>query len=316
MPTKHYLNLNYASATNAASSACPISPTTFKITESARKPPLPEIREWIAECPPHADDEILLAGGEPTLHRDLFEIVREFVSYCKDIKVFTNGVKLAREPYALEALVSGISGFEVALFGATGRSHDAITRRPHSFDQTVEALNNVLRLRDRQDVRVVVGLLVAKHCYRELSRHRPAVHQQAPGVDEFSINRLIYSDNALASEAMVSWGEAAPAVNEAAEVARGYGYQINVWPVPLCVFKQQNQRFVEAQVRGLEPGQMVRSTLRYLDPVVASAVSQSGGVSRGEMAAPKVCRTCTYQGLCGGVEREYVDRFGEAGLGF
>jgi MoaA/NifB/PqqE/SkfB family radical SAM enzyme len=315
VPTKHYLNLNYICNEHCVFCASDLT-NNIQDQRIRKQLTLPEIREWIAECPPHPDDEVLLAGGEPTLHRDLFEIVGEFASYCTNIKVFTNGVKLARVAYAGQAVMSGISGFEIALFGATGESHDAITRRPHSFDQTMEAINNLLRLRDRRDVRVVLRLLVAKHCYRELPDIVRVVHEQAPEVDEFSINRLIYSDNALASEAMVSWAEATPAVNEAVEVARGYGYPVNFWPVPLCVFKGKNQRFVEAQMRGLAPGQMVRSTLRYLDPVVASAGSHIGGASSAELAAPKVCRTCAYQAACGGVEREYVVRFGEDGLGF
>jgi MoaA/NifB/PqqE/SkfB family radical SAM enzyme len=121
----------------------------------------------MAKCPPRRGDQVLLAGGEPTLHRDLFEIIRQFAGRCEDIRLFTNAIRLADEAYARETIAAGVSGFEIALFGATAATHDAITRRPRSFEQTMTALGNLVRTREGRKITIVVRLLVARHNYAE-----------------------------------------------------------------------------------------------------------------------------------------------------
>jgi hypothetical protein len=137
-------------------------------------------------------------------------------------------------------------------------------------------------------------------------------------VDRFSINRLILSDNALGSQAMISWPEAGAVINEAAALVRAYGYELGFWPVPLCVFRGDNAAFVEREVRRHARRHSVRSSLRYLDPVLASGTSigrSSGRSSCAERAEPDVCDKCCYNTVCGGIEDWYYERFGTTGLG-
>jgi MoaA/NifB/PqqE/SkfB family radical SAM enzyme len=313
VPTKHYLNLNYVCNERCLFCASDLT-NNLGGTRIARELTLEQIRAWIEECRPRRNDEVLLAGGEPTLHKDLLAIVREFAAHCRDIKLFTNAVKLANELDARAAITAGVSGFEIALFGATPETHDANTRRPNSFNQTIAALNNIVRARGRRRVSIVVRLLVARHCYAELPAIVRAVHRLAPGVDRFSINRLILSDNAREAQAMVSWSEAKAAINEAAALVRQYGYELWFWPVPLCIFHGDNARFVEAQVRRYIREGAAPSTVRYLDPVVVSRKAVKRSTSAGR-ASPDVCRSCIYQPVCGGVEDWYYERFGTTGLG-
>src|SRR5213078_3214401 len=128
VPTKHYVNLNYVCNEHCVFCASNLT-NNLKGTGVRRELTLEQIRAWIEEHRPRRDDEVLLAGGEPTLHKDLFAIVREFAEQCRDIKLFTNALKLADESYARAAIAAGVSGFEIALFGATPATHDAITRR-------------------------------------------------------------------------------------------------------------------------------------------------------------------------------------------
>jgi hypothetical protein len=157
-------------------------------------------------------------------------------------------------------------------------------------------------------------LLVARHCYGELPEIVRAVHSRAPGVDRFSINRLILSENARGTDAMVPWPEAAPAINAATTMMRQHGYDVAFWPVPLCVFRGDNAKFVAAEVRRAVRRPSARPNLRYLDPVVAAGKT-TGRSSCAELARPRVCDSCRYQPICGGVEDWYYERFGAAGLG-
>jgi MoaA/NifB/PqqE/SkfB family radical SAM enzyme len=313
VPTKHYLNLNYVCNEHCIFCASDLT-NNLRGPGVRRELTLDEIRAWIAERRPRRGDDVLLAGGEPTLHRQLFDIVREFAAHCRQITLFTNGVKLADATYACEAIAAGVSRFEIALFGATPETHDAITRRPGSFVQTIAALNNVVQARRGRRPSVVVRLLVARHCYNELPEIVRAVHRNAPGIDRFSINRLIRSDNARETEAAVAWPEASPAINAATTLIRQYGCDVSFWPVPLCVFRGDNAKFVEAEVRRAVRRPTTRSSLRYLDPLVAAGKT-AGRSSCAVLAQPRVCDSCRYQPICGGVEDWYYQRFGAAGLG-
>jgi MoaA/NifB/PqqE/SkfB family radical SAM enzyme len=312
-PTKYYVNVNYVCNERCLFCASDLT-NNLGGTRISRELTLQQIRAWIEECRPRRDDEVSLAGGEPTLHKDLLGIVQEFAAHSRNIKLFTNAIKLADQQYARAAITAGVSGFEIALFGATPATHDANTRRPLSFNQTITALNNLVRARGRRRVSIVVRLLVAQHCYGELPDIVRAVHRLAPGVDRFSINRLILSENAREAQAMVSWSEASAAINEAAALVRQYDYELWFWPVPLCVFHGDNARFVEAQVRRYVRKRTAPSTVRYLDPVVASRKVVGRSTQAGP-ASPDVCRSCVYQPVCGGVEDWYYKRFGAVGLG-
>jgi MoaA/NifB/PqqE/SkfB family radical SAM enzyme len=311
VPTKHYLNLNYLCNEHCVFCASDRT-NSMRGTVVRQELTLEQIKAWITEQKPRRGDDVMLAGGEPTLHRQLFEIVRAFGAHCKNITIFTNGVKLADRAYAHEAIVAGISNFQIALFGSKPETHDAITRRPGSFHETIAALNNLADLRPKREV--VVRLLVARQCFGELPDIVRAVDNLVRGVDTFSINRLILSNKARVAGATVSWAEAGPAINEAARLIREYGYELCFWPVPLCVFRGDNATFVEGEVRRRQGQRNVRSNVRYLDSVVVQGES-TGGTYGAKPAQPVVCETCPYQAACGGIEDWYYERFGTAGIG-
>lgn len=312
MRTRHYLNLNYLC--NERCVFCASDRTNSKPGGGVRQElTLQQIGDWIAAHRPRRADEVLLAGGEPTLHRQLFEIVRAFGAHCRDITLFTNGIKLADRVYAAETIEAGVSKFQIALFGATPHTHDAVTRRPGSFQQTIVALNNLADAGGKK--KVVVRLLVARQCLDELPQIVRVLRRDVRGVDEVSINRLILSDKARAAEAEVSWAEASAAINESARLILEYGYEFHFWPVPLCVFQGAVTSYIEREVARRLRRRNVRSELRYLDPAIARdrPAPSSGGAGR---ARPAVCQGCRYENVCVGVEEWYWEKFGAAGLGW
>lgn len=88
-----------------------------------------------------------LDGGEPTLYPHLIELIRSAraMGYTR-VNVTTNGRRLIYEPFARELVNSGISTLLVSLHGHQPHIHEANTRTPGSFDQTVHGLTSALRL--------------------------------------------------------------------------------------------------------------------------------------------------------------------------
>jgi len=88
-----------------------------------------------------------LDGGEPTLHPQLFDIIRHAVALgFAPINVTTNGRRLAYPEFARALVGAGLTGLLVSLHGADAATHEAITGAPGSFAETVQGIRNVLRL--------------------------------------------------------------------------------------------------------------------------------------------------------------------------
>lgn len=89
---------------------------------------------------------VVLRDREPTLRKDLPAIVRRLRERKPaSIAVLTNG-RLLLYPRATESLVrAGVTRFVVKLFGADAASHDAYTRVPGSFEQTLRGIAEARR---------------------------------------------------------------------------------------------------------------------------------------------------------------------------
>jgi MoaA/NifB/PqqE/SkfB family radical SAM enzyme len=316
MAVKYYVNLNYVCNERCVFCA---SDLTHNFRVPGEKPwvTLNDIDRWVGDARPGPGDRVMLAGGEPTLHRELFPIVQLLGGNCGDVTLFTNGLRLSDPGFARDAVRAGITRFEIALFGASADRHDAVTRLPGSFERTLTGLNVLAALRTEADFAIEVRLLVSRQSSPENPDIVRMVHERAPGIDAFSLNRLILSDNARNADATISWVEAHSSINESARLVRTFGYQLVFHSIPLCLFEGDNAVYVSRELdarsarvaAGLEPAGW---ELRYFDPMVRGGQEAEG--VRARLALPDPCLTCEYFDFCGRVEGWYVRRFGTAGL--
>jgi MoaA/NifB/PqqE/SkfB family radical SAM enzyme len=311
--TSYFVNVNFVCNERCVFCAADLAGGTTRV-EERRRLTLDDLTTWLDGELPGPADTVALAGGEPTLHRELFEIVRHLAQRGPRVNLFTNGLRFADERYAREAVDAGITRFEIALFGPDAATHDAVTRRPGSFECTIDALNVLGRLRRERDFVLEVRLLVS----RQTATHNPAivgvVHDRIEGVDVISLNRLILSEDAVAADATISWEEARSSINETATLSRELGYQLRFDSMPLCVFDGPNADHVRLSLQAAQhagPPPAPRA-FRYLDPVIAAGRSlQSVGAPT---AMPPPCAGCEYVSACRRVEEWYVERYGSSGL--
>ncbi len=315
--TKYYLNLNYVCNERCVFCASDLT-NNFRLDGRAPWLTLEEIRAWVGDTPPGPHDRVMLAGGEPTLHRELLPIVRFLGARCRNVTLFSNGLRLADPAFARACVEAGVTRFEIALFGASADTHEAVTQVRGSFARTLTALEVLTALRREYDFTVEVRLLVSRHSAAENPAIVRLVHARVPAVDAFSLNRLILSQHAVAADATISWEAARASINESTHLVRAYGYDLVFGAIPLCLFEGENARYVrtalarhaERIAHGLEPAAW---RTRYLDPALPSA---SGGeeVPVARLALPDPCLPCDYLPVCGRVESWYVRRYRTAGL--
>jgi len=93
-------------------------------------------------------DEVMFASGEPTLNASF----PTFVAWARElgyrrIGLTTNARRLGYEGYARRLFDQGLNHLVVSVHGPDARTHDAQTRTPGSFEQTLAALRTLTRLR-------------------------------------------------------------------------------------------------------------------------------------------------------------------------
>ena len=111
-----------------------------------------------------------LDGGEPTLHDDLFTIIRagRQMGYGR-IALITNGRRLSYPPFARELARSGVHEVLVSLHAAEEQLNQRITGAAGAFQQTVAGLTHILEAMGDAD-RVAVNTTVTAQNLEGLNR--------------------------------------------------------------------------------------------------------------------------------------------------
>lgn len=96
-------------------------------------------------------DMVDFLGGEPTIRRDLLELIK----YAKElgyeqISITTNGRMLSYYDYARKLVEAGLNSVIFSVHGCRKEIHDALTRTPGSFEQQMRGIENILRLREKE----------------------------------------------------------------------------------------------------------------------------------------------------------------------
>ena len=105
---------------------------------------------------------LTISGGEIMMRKDFFEILEHAHARTFSIKLKTNGV-LIRKKEAERIRASGVESVQISVYSHRAEVHDAITKMPGSFRQTIEAVRllrtvglhvtmaNVLMVQNAQD---------------------------------------------------------------------------------------------------------------------------------------------------------------------
>ena len=95
-------------------------------------------------------DRVVFTGGEPTVRKELLDLVAFARDIGFSITMQTNGRRLSDSRYASALCSIAPIDFCIALHGHNAEIHDAITQREGSFYETVQGIRNIIELRNDQ----------------------------------------------------------------------------------------------------------------------------------------------------------------------
>jgi len=114
-------------------------------------------------------DFINFMGQEPTLRKDIIDLIK----YAKNLKfkqigITTNGRMLAYPDFVRKIVANGLTQAVITVAGHNAKLHDAHTATRGSFDQTLQGIKNFILWQKKQELSLVLNVMVTKLNYQEL----------------------------------------------------------------------------------------------------------------------------------------------------
>ncbi|MDD5347319.1 MAG: radical SAM protein [Candidatus Omnitrophica bacterium] len=244
------------------------------------------------------NDEVVFTGGEVTLRKDFFALVRcaRSLGY-RSICIQTNGRMFAYEEFCKKAIESGANSFGLALHGSTSEIHDGLTRAPGSFEQTVQGIRNLVKLGQRPSTNTVI----TRYNYADLPALARLLCSLRLRQFQFAfihINQLIKADPRLVSEIVPRKSVVEPYVKEGLQTGIDHGIRVMVEAIPYCCMSGYEEYLSDKYI----PEASVQEEIFIED-------FNRHRREKGKLKGP-CCSACRYDAACEGPWREYPELFG------
>lgn len=245
-------------------------------------------------------NEVVFTGGEPTLRRDLPELI----SYAKDlgyslIQIQSNGRMFCYENFVKKLIKAGTTEFSSSIHGHCKEIHELQTRAKGSFEQTKKGIEILVKLEQH----VLTNSVITKFNYKffpELAEFLINLK-----VDQFQFAFVHPVGNAWEnfSQVVPKKSEVMPYVHKALYKAINSGYnagKVMVEAFPFCFMKGYekfcSELYMPKEVEVRDPDRIIKKF-------------QEWRISKGKLKFSQ-CKNCKYGLICEGPWREYPKIFG------
>ena len=269
---------------------------SISVSERHRKRSTEGIKEMIKEAKDRGIEIIGFTGGEPTIRKDIFELVRYAKSLgFRTVRIQTNGRMFSYKEFTKKMVDAGANYFKFTILSHTSEIHDELTRSPGSFEQSIQGIKNVKSFNRP----IEVNILINKINYKFLPQIVNFL--LGLGVHKFSFGYINYIGNAwiYKDELAVSYTDVIPYLKEAIEIVKDFDLdKVIVIYIPYC-FMQGYEICIKPDVNPFN------TEIGGPDFVV----SLDDNVKKEKIKLPQ-CRECMYENICNGVREDYIKIFG------
>ncbi len=242
-------------------------------------------------------DEVVITGGEPTVRRDLFDIVRYAKKLGFDIiQIQTNGRMFYYKRFCEKLIDAGANEFGPAIHGHIPEVHDYLTRAPGSFKQTLTGIKNLKSLGQV----VTTNTVIVKANYR----FAPEIAQLLVDlkVDRFQLAFVHATGNAnvYLESIMPVMSLAVPYLKRGMQIGNEAGIPCSVEAVPFCMMRGYEKNVSELYIPQTEVREYQNVFLHFEE--TRKTIKRK---------FPQ-CRKCKYNSICEGPWKEYPETFGDS----
>lgn len=268
---------------------CSVGKRNFnKTTEQIKK----DIDRAILENP----REINFTGGEPTIRKDIFELVNYAKGRINEIRITTNGRMFSSSDFTKKIVESGLTGAIFSIHSPYPKIHDYLVQVNGAFDQAIKGLKNLRRFTNDIDVNIVINKLN----YKSLPKLTDMLF------NKFDVRSIcfIYPDidgNLLKNLWLVPrYGEIKNFLHRALDIVRKHKKTAWSLNIPPCFFEgyEEYSSLYELKTKMFWPNQDTDLDEKRKEGKVKI----------------DACKECKYNSACPGISKKYVDLYGTKDL--
>ncbi len=205
-----------------------------------------DMNEKLLALQPAEVEHIGITGGEPTVYpQDLKKLIGFVYQYYPDIplSLLTNGRAFRDLTFVRDLVLAGHKHmmFCIPLYASNYEQHDGITGAPHSFQETIQGIYNLYRLRQLIEIRVVVF----KYNARYLGEFAHFIYRNMPFVRHVVFMGMEYTGRA-AKDKEKFWIDPfdyKESLDRAVWYLHQRGMNVSIYNIPLCLLNIRSHRF-------------------------------------------------------------------------
>jgi len=241
-----------------------------------------------------------LAVGEPTINPELVSYVKMLrEAGFEEIEITTNGRMLSVPGYAEKLARAGIKKFKISIHGSNPLTHDALTRTPGSFKQTIRGLREVSKIKRKYGLTINILTTITKLNYKDIP-DMVAVFLKYP------VDALIFNVFDITGEATRVAHILAPkysdvektfyrAIKKYETAIRRKGVEVTI-SLPLCILRDEIKKHYG----------------NYELIVLCDGPAPKASELRRGRVFIEACKECSLQNLCDGVWENYIRLYGDS----
>lgn len=287
-----FLKLGYSCNNNCIHCFVPFSDNPFNKD-------IKQIKKDLLKAKSLGVERISLTGGEPTIRKDIFEII----SLCKKlnfdiIQIQTNARMLSYRKFCKKLIKAGVNDFCISIHGHNAKIHDTITQVKGSFSETVKGIKNIMKLApDLRQEHIIANLVISKFNYRFLPEIIKFFHEIGFNIIEVEYPRIMGNAERNVDK-IPTRTEAAKYIRKASKKADELGVNVLfVDDFPICLSEgfYKNNAYIG-----------------YFNSQEELAMSDIGEVMDTEEKDKKhlpICKNCILKNICPGDWPEYPQFF-------
>ncbi len=240
--------------------------------------------------------EIILSGGEPTIRKDIFRILRHIRNHGFSAGMVSNARMFSSKDFLVKCCDIGLAEVFVSLHSHKKEVHDRLSQA-QAFEQTIQGIRNLRSA----GVDVILSVVVNKMNFEELNEIVGLADDM--GVDRIKFASLVINGAALSNKNLLveKISRCAEASVRACEEAEKRGIKAGVEGFSLCLISGRSDLCDD----------LFSNNIRFMSEPFESEFYST---DYGPRIKPDRCKECRRAEECFGIDEEYLKLFGDSEL--
>jgi MoaA/NifB/PqqE/SkfB family radical SAM enzyme len=261
-----------------------------------------EIKNEILNAKENKTNYLELIGGEPTIRKDIFTLIKYAKSLKFDTIMFaTNGRMFSNKKFAEKIIELGVNHLVFSIHGNDSKVHDNLVRVPGSFKQLIKGIENVKELGFKN---IGTNTTIVKQNYKYLPKIGNLIYSLGIRNSEFIFVDPNHGAPKIRFKELVpKYEEVSKEINELLK----FGEENNIlhWHIryyPLCFIEEKYHNRIS------ELSEIKTFNTKHIAPDFRN---DNVEISRKNIGKCKInkCKGCKYDNICEGYWKEYVKQY-------